>query len=48
MISENHAGHHAGLTRCASLGLSAALCVVVVVIAVNVLGERLLEREAVR
>jgi ABC-type dipeptide/oligopeptide/nickel transport system permease subunit len=28
--------------------LSAAICVVVVVIAVNVLGERLLEREGVR
>jgi peptide/nickel transport system permease protein len=45
MISENQPGILLGYPL---PSLVAALCVVVVVIAVNVLGERLLEREAVR
>jgi peptide/nickel transport system permease protein len=45
MISENEPGIMQGYPLPA---LSAALCVVVVVIAVNVLGERLLEREGQR
>ncbi|TVZ03392.1 ABC transporter permease [Trebonia kvetii] len=45
MISENQPGIMQGYPLPA---LTAALCVVAVVIAVNVLGERLLEREAVR
>jgi peptide/nickel transport system permease protein len=45
MISENQPGIMQGYPLPA---ISAALCVVAVVIAVNVLGERLLEREAVR
>jgi len=45
MISENQPGIMQGYPLPA---LSAALCVVAVVIAVNVLGERLLEREAAR
>ena len=45
MISENQPGILMGYPL---PSLVAALCVVVVVIAVNVLGERLLEREAVR
>ena len=45
MISENEPGIMQGYPLPA---LSAAVCVVVVVIAVNVLGERLLEREAAR
>jgi ABC-type dipeptide/oligopeptide/nickel transport system permease subunit len=45
MISENQPGIMQGYPLPA---LTGALCVVAVVIAVNVLGERLLEREAVR
>jgi len=45
MISENEPGILQGYPLPA---LSAAACVVIVVIAVNVLGERLLEREGPR